>query len=109
MESIVAALLDMFPDTVTIQPGTVNGAGTFTAVGAPVSVAAQVSGKTQMVQDVNGRERVSRVQAILAATPDIRPDYEYTLPARFIPNKPRVIHIDVATDENGYHHATLFF
>lgn len=84
--SIVDELAHLFTETLIAQPGTVDREGTFTPVGAAVSVPARFEGNVRVVRG-NGQEVVSSLSAIVAGTPGFSPHgYRYTIPSRFTPN-----------------------
>lgn len=109
MAGIVGDLLDLFPDTVVVEPAPapdVYGASSF---GPPQSVRARVTGKTTVVRGADGQERVSKVTCYLAGAFGVTTRDRFTLPPRFTPQQPAAIAVDQATDESGPHHETVFF
>lgn len=106
MQEIVSALLDMMPDTITVQRVTTDefGAETLSTLG---TFRAYISGPVSESRS-RGRMQKSSVTAIVAGT-GFRVTDVFTLPARFSPNQPKATSIDRATDENGAHHETIYF
>lgn len=106
---IVDDLLDLFPDIVIVRPFQSQSGKGAESYGSPVNRRAQVTQRVQIVKDPSGQERVSRVMAILAGAFNTSPQDEFTLPARFDPNKPKAIAVAHRTDENGPHHEVVYF
>lgn len=108
---ILTDLSDMFPDTITCQPGTLDAFGTFTASGSAVTPSCYIEGEIRLVRDLNGQEVVSTLQVIVADTQGLTVDgYRYTLPARFSPNSNlKAIGVERVSDEDGAHHERLLF
>lgn len=110
-EPITTPLLDLFPDTMTVN---VASAGS-DAYGVPVSYGASVNyrvaiiGRTTLVRDSSGQERTSTRHAIFASAPGLRVRDKYTLPARFEPREVVAIAVKSVTDENGPHHEVVYF
>lgn len=111
MASIIPDMLDMMPDTITVQPGSLDGFGKFTDSGAPFDVRCYISAKTKLLRSSDGREITSSAKAIMAGVNDLTVEaHRYTLPIRFNPRVDlRAITVDRPTDEDGPHHETLFF
>lgn len=110
-DSIVNDLADMFPDTVDVQPGYLDGFGDFIASGAVVSPNCLIEGNVVLTRDTQGREVVSTMQVNVAGDYSLTVDgHRYTLPARYSPRSLlTAIGIEKASDENGAHHETIFF
>ena len=95
--------LQLMPDTLLAQPGTLDAFGKFTASGAALSLSCRIEGRQIMTRDSTGREVVSSRQAVMAGVNDLTVDgYRYTLPAPFSPRDDLVaIGIDRESDEDG--------
>lgn len=103
--SIIDDTAEFYADTITITRQTFDAWGAPTP-GASVTVSARISNKVNKVMGPNGEEVVSSLMATISSVPSIggvqiKTDDEFTLPARFSPNKPRAKSIQVPTDENG--------
>ena len=108
-DQIIAALADMFPDEVLVEPAEeIDGEGTIT-YGAAVPIPCKCTRGHRLARDRNGREQVSTVQAELAGVFNVTADDRYTLPSRFDPQQPKAININRETDENGPHHEIVMF
>lgn len=118
-QAIAPHLLDMMSDTVSCQPGTLDGFGKFTAVGVALVGTCHISGKNRMIRDNEGNEVVSSLKVIvvdsLGAALGLLPDtptlsYRYTLPNRYIPNSNlTALAVKPVQDENGPHHEVVYF
>lgn len=112
-DSIVGPLLDLAPDVLVAQPGTVNHAGKWTAAGDSVSPSCRISGKRRRFLGPGGQEMVSSMQAIVLSTsPVLSVDgYRYDLPARYPAPRTslRSIFVKLVNDENGLHHQVVMF
>lgn len=108
---LLTELADMFPDTLVAQAGSTDAFGAFTASGAAVSHAAQVTGDVRLVRDASGQEVVSSVKVIVAGAPGLTVEgHRYTLPSRFSPGTAlQAIRVDHYTDESGPCYETIRF
>jgi hypothetical protein len=110
MVSLIDALRDMMPDTVTMQSGTYDGRGKFFPTGDPVTIPAYCHGITGETNASDGRTvHGATVRVVLAGFYGATVRHQFTLPARFVPNVVRPLMVEDATDESGPHHQTLFF
>ena len=111
MATFLGRMLSMMPDTISAQPGTIDEFGGFTAVGAPIDIRCYISGKTNLVREIKGKEVKSTIKAILNGVNSLTVEgFRFDLPARFNPRlQLRAITIDRPTDESGPHHETIFF
>jgi hypothetical protein len=107
---IIDDLLDMFPDTVDVEePSAYDTYGRPTGYGTKKTIAARVTGRIMVVKGMDGQEKVSTVQVVIAGVVGVTPQARVTLPARYVPNQPKVIAVSKATDENGPHHERIYF
>lgn len=116
-DPILDDLLDLFPDTITVHPGYLDGTGGFIPSGAVASYPAFISGGQRLIRDTDGQEVVSTVFVLVGATPTLTTDrHRYTIPSRFIPDgsiipsgQLQAISARKVSDENGPHHEELYF
>ena len=106
---MLADLAELYAETVSIEPWTGQDAFGASTYGASVVRAARVAGRSRLVRDAGGNERVSTVTAWLAGAFGVTVKDRVTLPVRFSPQKPPLIVVEQQSDENGAHHETLFF
>jgi len=99
---IVDDLIDLFPDEITGQPGTVNTSGDFTPSGDPITCRCRYEMEIRTVA-VRNQVKTSRLSALVAATPGFTPDtFRYTIPSRFAPNTNiTAVAVIPESDENG--------
>jgi hypothetical protein len=103
------ALADMFPDTVTVQKKVTDWQGNESNSGVAFTVPCRIQEAVAMVRDPDGKERASRVRLIVNGVYGLKTTYEYTLPARFDPQKMEAIAVEPVSDENGPHHEVVRF
>jgi len=106
---ILGPLKNMFSSFVDVRrrvSSTYKGAASY---GDSAPFRAFVVGRITMVRDINGKDVVSRVHAVIHGYHKLTLQDQYTLPEDFIPRKPKPIAIREATDEGGRHHQTVFF
>ena len=107
---ILPELLDLFPDSVTIEePTGFTTRGVPLGYGAVRTYRARVLGNIQKVMAPDGTEKVSKLTVLIGGTPGVSIYARVTLPARFVPRQPKVISAHVGTDENGVHHERVYF
>lgn len=113
MASILTDLADLFPDTLSVQPGTLSATGAFVPSGAVANYSCYIEGATRLVRDITtGKEVVSTLRAVVASavaglTVNL---HRYTLPARFNPRLSlRAVSVEKVSDEDGAHHETVHF
>lgn len=118
---LIPSLLDLFPETVTIEPCATEDAIGGRSYGAAVTVACRITQRVRQVRAETGEERVSTVQLLLAGDygQTVTTKSRYTLPARFAPSaadvadvtlrQPVAVAVGYATDENGPHHQRVYF
>ncbi len=102
---IVDDLAELFDAEVLVQPGNLDGFGTFTASGSAVALPARYEEGPRLVRDVTGQEVTSSVLIIVGGVlPSHDPSkLRFTLPsATFLPfDKLQAIRIDPVSDETG--------
>ena len=117
-DPIISELLDMFADTVTIEPYLGENRFGKANYGPAFECRAKVTGRTKTAIDSDGNERVTNCQVILAGAFGVTVQDRFTLPVRFSLNpqaaniedrQPRAIAVDQESDENGPHHETIYF
>jgi hypothetical protein len=110
MSTLLDDLADMFPDTVAWRKAlAIDGRGKVTSWQASQDLPAYVYGKTSLIRDSRGQERVSTVRIVIRGAYGCEAVDEFTLPSRFTPRKPRALAVARRTDEAGAHHETVFF
>lgn len=102
------ALLSLMPHTITVAPWASQNAYGEPTYGSAVSYTARVQGKTQMVRDSVGVERVSTVTVYVATTASIGPKDKLTLPNGWTPASPSIIAVQRVSDESGDHHTVIY-
>lgn len=116
---LVGDLISLAADTVTVEPFvSVNEYGVVT-YGSPTSYRCRVLGRSKIVLDPDGQERLSGATVVFFGEYGLSVFDRYTLPQRFsadpndpsnlIARQPRALSIDRETDENGAHHTTVYF
>lgn len=108
-DPILDALDDMFPDTATMQAGTWDKYGKFSATGDPETLSVYLSGKIREVTDLSGAKRISSLKMTIKGTPGASVHHVFVLPERFKPRSPQPIVVKPVSDENGAHHEVVFF
>lgn len=102
-------MMEMFPDTVTVEimsPPNEYGAVT---VLSSISYPARVDGKIREVKDAGGRAVMSSVMAIFPTAQGLTTDYHYILPERFVPRNPTPIAVGKPPDETGQTIERVYF
>jgi hypothetical protein len=89
--SIVSDLIDLFPDTVTVEVLAFDSFGAVTGVSSLNIRKAHVYGKIRQVRTADGRLVTSTVTAILAGAFGTTVKDRFTLPSRFVPNQPEAL------------------
>lgn len=116
---IAPILASMGVDTVTVEPYVSMDAYGKVTWGAPVSYRTRCLGRSRVVFDIDGKERMSGVTIVFFGEYHLTVFDRYTLPLRFSaePNnpsnlearQPQCLAVDRETDENGAHHTTVYF
>lgn len=106
---IVDDLLDLFGDTVVVQPGVLDSSGGFVASGSTLSLPCHIEGRVELHRDPQGREISSSVQVIVAGAYDLTThQHRYTLPSHWNPKTNlRAVAVVKASDEDGAHHEVV--
>lgn len=103
-------LAALMVDTVTVEEptGTTNS-GRPTYVGASLtSYTCRVEGKVRMVRDAEMKERRSTVTVYLDRPAEISPNARVTLPMRWTPRQPPIIHVKHESDEVGPYFTVVY-
>lgn len=108
-QPIIPDLLDLFPDTVTLEePTGFDKRGVPSAYGPARTVPARILGQIRRVTGMDGVEKVSSMQILLGGAFGVSPKVKITLPSRYVPRTPTVISVRPSTDENGPHHERVY-
>jgi len=109
--SMLAELAALMPDTLVAQPVALDEYGDWIASGESLALVCRIEGGVKLVRDLNGREVVSSVQAIVGSSPGLTvEDHRYTLPSRFNPNDNlRAIMVYREADEDGAFYEEVVF
>jgi hypothetical protein len=117
--SVLPDLLELFVDTVTIEPWLSDDRYGKPTYGPAFDCPARVIGRTRVAIDGDGQERVSHVQAMLAGNFGATPQDKFTLPVRFslrpavptdlVARQPEAVAVDKQTDENGGVYEVVYF
>lgn len=108
-DPITGDLAEFFVDEITIEPYTGQDVFGDETYGTAATYACRMKGKHKTVRLQTGEEKVSTVQAVLNSVAGATNQDRVTLPARFKPNSPPIMAVEVSTDENGPHHERLMF
>lgn len=101
-------LLELFVDTVTVEPYLSTGFSTLAkAYGPAVSYQAYISAKIETVVRPTGETAVSTHRVILTDRFSIDERSRITLPARFRIVNPEIVSVLEWTDQFGSHHTTI--
>lgn len=103
-----SSLLSLMPHTITVAPWASQNAYGEPSYLSAVSYIARVQGKTRMVRDSTGVERVSTVTVYVATTAAIGPKDKLTLPSGWTPASPSIIAVQRVSDESGDHHTVIY-
>ena len=109
--SIVDALLHLFPETITGQPGTIDRSGNWTASGSAVTLPARYEGQERIVRNSQNQEVTSMLTVIVAGVAAYKPSlWRFTLPSRYSPNtQVQALATTHESDENGPIYQELYF
>jgi hypothetical protein len=109
----------MYPDEITVEPHTTTDEFGNRQYGTAFTVKARITGRTKLVLDQDGQERVSSVQASIAGAYNLKATDRYTLPLRYSVNpadpsdlgarQPQALGVDRLPDEHGAHHEIVQF
>lgn len=101
-------LLELYVDSITIEPSPTISKSAQNAYGAAVTHAAKIEGKRRLVKDANGRERLSTVTVYLTDVVTVDVNDRITLPAVWVPRSPQIMAIERLGDETGGHHSVIY-
>ena len=93
-EMMDVSLLELLPDTITIEPFSANSTTQAPTYGAAVSYRAQVTsewGKT--ITERSGRTFQSTVRILIPDRVHVDPRDRLTLPTGFVPNQPPILSV----------------
>jgi len=99
---------DLLHQTILVEPFAGNdkfGEATF---GAAVGYTGRAVGKTRIVRDAQGVERVSSYTVYMNATTIFSPKDRITLPAGYSPQQPLILSTGIFPDEDGLHHTVIY-
>jgi hypothetical protein len=112
--SIVDDLLDLADSTISVQSGTVDGYGVFSASGSPVSLPCRYEEGAKLVRDASSKQEV--VSSVCAIVLGVLPSHDpstlrFTLPSgRFAQSADiQATRIDPIADETGVIGAEVYF
>jgi hypothetical protein len=94
-------LLELMPQTVSIEVAAGQNEYGERTYGAPVEVRARVEGRTRVVTTMTGEERVSTSTVYLGEVVCVGPNDRITLPAGYTPQQPEILAIERMPDEKG--------
>jgi hypothetical protein len=98
---------DFMTDTVLIEAyNNRDGYGTPSYL-PQVPYACRVDGKSQVIVDEKGQERVSHAMVYILGNPLIGANDRIQLPAGFVPQQPKILAVNRFTDEHGPHHLEI--
>ena len=99
---------DLLVQTIPVEPFIGNdkfGEATF---GAAVPYTGRAVGKTRLVRDFQGVERVSSYTVYMNTTNLFSPKDRITLPAGYSPQQPLILSTAIFPDEIGVHHTVIY-
>lgn len=109
MSELLDELEEFFPHSVTVRKRTgIDGNGDPT-YGASASYTCRIKMGQRLVRAFDGKERVSTLQVLFNADNEFGVKDEFTLPTRYVPNKPEALAVNNASDEDGEHHQRVSF
>jgi hypothetical protein len=97
-------LLELLTQTVTVETVTSRDGYGKPVYGTARTYRARVVGKTRLVRDANGVERVSS-ETVYADSTDLMPTDRITLPDG---SQPLILSVGSYPDERGAHHQVIF-
>ena len=108
-DAITGPLADLFGDSISAQPGSLDAFGDWIPSGAAIAVSCRISFDSRLVRDGRGREVVSSARATCAGVYDLSVEaHRFTLPASFEPRDDiTAIAVSTISDENGPHHEVI--
>lgn len=89
--SLDPALLELLPDTVTIEPFASTTATQASTYGDAVSYRAQITGAREVVIGAGGRELSSNVKVVIPNRVHVDTRDRITLPSGWVPQQPPVL------------------
>lgn len=101
------ALLEFFPDEVTIEPFTSMTAQQVSSYGAAVTYAAQIISMSERVIGPDRRELTSSARVIIPERVCVDSRSRITLPASFVPNQPPILAVRPAGGALGLDHTEI--
>jgi hypothetical protein len=117
--ALTGILQELAVDEVIVEPFVNTDEYGQATYGSPNTYRCRVLGRTKMVLDTDGSERLSGATIIFMGEFGLTTMDRYTLPVRFSANptdpldlqarQPKAMNIDRETDENGAHHTTVYF
>lgn len=110
-QPIVADLAELFSETVVVEAYTGQAQHGVDTYASGVSRACHIEGRSRVIRDLSGQERVSTVTVTLAGAFGTSEKDRITLPSRFAVTQPPILAVKRMTDENGEalgHHETVF-
>jgi hypothetical protein len=97
-----AELLELMPDTVVLEPYLSQDSYGQATYGAASTYQAHIGGGgTRLGRNADGSEIVSNADIHLASVVGVTVQDRITLPARWSPRQPRILKVDLLSDENG--------
>ena len=100
----IAEFDDLLLETITVEPMLTRDSYGACTYGAGVLAPCRIVGGHRLVMGTDGVQRLSTAAIYLGTTPAVGPFDRITLPARFNPNQPPIIHVNLVYDEAAAHH-----
>jgi len=98
---------DFLNQMVTVEPFIGNDGYGEAQFGTSVVYAARCVGKTKVMRDFNGVERVSSHTVYMNSIVNFNPKDRITLPDGYSPQQPLIIAVGSFPDEDGMHHKVI--
>jgi hypothetical protein len=99
---------DVLNQTITVEPFTGSDGYGEPSFGTSISYKARCVGKTRIIRDGKGNERISSHTVYVNSLAEFSPKDRITLPIGYSPQQPQIISIGSFPDESGMHHKTIY-
>jgi len=104
----ISEFADFLNQDITVEPFQGNDGYGEPIFGASVAYKARCVGKTKVVRDANGVERVSNQTVYVLSTQSFGAKDRITLPVNYSPQQPTIVSVGLYPDERGMHHSVIY-
>lgn len=109
MTTIDPSLIELMPDTITIERQIGFDEFGQRSYGSPFDLNhCRIEGKVRRVMASNGTERVSTITVYLSETPGLTPLDRITLPSPWVPTQPEIISTERQSDQLGGYYEAIY-